>query len=180
MIFLLKTLTTDGAFRDFSYAPAKLEHGFQLLSTIVANGDVLIDVRIVEHGRETKLPPGVFDGTPFMAPIRELEQEWQTLLTEPESVDTAVDVAGLIDLNQQWMDVCETAVWKNEALIKQFKALLRRNEESLYPGPRQAKLAACYRLKIAACQKEVTRIQLCQWQLGNRLSRLAQLLTVAW
>ncbi len=145
-----------------------------MLSIIVANGDVLIDVRIVEHGRETKLPPDVFDGTPFMAPIRELEHEWQALLTEPERVD----VAGLIDLNQRWIAVCETAVRKNEALTERFKALLRRNEASLYPGARQAKLAAYYRLKIATCQKEVIRIQICQWQLGNRLSRLTQLLTV--
>lgn len=80
MLIALRALNTRGEFQDFSCQPESLELALDVVSSLAAQGNRLLEVVLIEQGSTTPLPLDAFDGQSFSALIQALEQEWQLAL----------------------------------------------------------------------------------------------------
>ncbi|AUD06068.1 hypothetical protein [Spirosoma pollinicola] len=57
--------------------------GFDLLSKLADKGHILVKARLFEESSWTQLPLEAFDEHPVLPAIRQLEEDWQRILTKP-------------------------------------------------------------------------------------------------
>ncbi|AUD06784.1 hypothetical protein [Spirosoma pollinicola] len=82
VILLLTAIDSAGEFREFACQLPDIDSGFALLTTIASLGHTLVKVRLLEESSWSYLPHEAFDEMPVLPIIKELEKDWQQLLTE--------------------------------------------------------------------------------------------------
>ena len=60
-----------------------MDSGFDLLTAVAVLGHTLVNARLLEERSWTRLPPEAFDRDPVSPVIKELEKEWQHILSKP-------------------------------------------------------------------------------------------------
>ncbi|QDK80814.1 hypothetical protein EXU85_20265 [Spirosoma sp. KCTC 42546] len=80
MIFFITTLDRQGDYRHFHFDLPELETGLEVLNRIVAKGEVLVNVTLIDGSSIIHLPIAAFDGQPCQAAIHALELDWRELL----------------------------------------------------------------------------------------------------
>lgn len=116
-------INEEGVVRNFSCQLSHLEAGFDFLSQLVAAGDTLLEVSIVEQGSVIKLPPESFDGSPFLEAIQQLEHEWNSILNGSKTPSSSKEYE---EWNQTWITVYEKRIVKLESTITRVEALFRK------------------------------------------------------
>ncbi|RYF73287.1 MAG: hypothetical protein EOO39_10680 [Cytophagaceae bacterium] len=84
MVILLTARLSSTDTRSFSAHIPNLEEGFDFLNDFVATGFALVDVRLLDGSRIIPLPIEGFDGSPSLAAVRQLENEWTAILKSPD------------------------------------------------------------------------------------------------
>lgn len=82
MLFLT-TIDPSNIKREFNCGFTSMEANFDFLSSIVAEGNTLVDAYILEGSSRMELPVAAFDGVPLSEVIRALQQEWEAVLSQP-------------------------------------------------------------------------------------------------
>ncbi|GAB4025393.1 hypothetical protein [Spirosoma koreense] len=72
------------ALRKFSIY-ASLETGLEQVNRLVARGEALRQVQLMDQGRYLNLPLEAFDGQSLAGPLRQLQAQWQALLRPLEA-----------------------------------------------------------------------------------------------
>jgi hypothetical protein len=173
MLFRLTILDHQAQFREFSCMLDKLEVGFDFLNTVVAGGETLIKVLLIENGKESELPLEVFDGFPCLEPIQQLENEWEYLLSQPVRSISIIDQE-LIDLTRKRMHQCEANVSSQKLVISRFKTLLIRAEAGIRDQSIKSRLILHYKLEIDRYEQQMAKSQLYQKLVARRLDELIQ------
>ncbi|MFD2935223.1 hypothetical protein [Spirosoma flavum] len=83
MILSLTTITSEAEYRNFSCQFSDLETAFDLLNAIVSEGDQLIEAELLDRDERTLLPIEAFDGESCIMPIKQLEKQWEQILSKP-------------------------------------------------------------------------------------------------
>lgn len=83
MLFVFSTINKDIKIRNFSWWFNNLEFALDALNSLVAKGNQIISIELIEDEQRTKLPAGAFDGESISFTIKSLENEWLNLLKEP-------------------------------------------------------------------------------------------------
>ncbi|GAB3504378.1 hypothetical protein GCM10027341_34570 [Spirosoma knui] len=120
-----------------------IENGFELLTSIVGKGDVLITATLVEEGEATELPTEVFDGQSFLEPIQQLEMQWQAILSPP--IDPVIDRSELLAWTRKRIQHYEQRLTCYELTISRLEELIDRTQESFAAGCRRDRLISRYR-----------------------------------
>lgn len=83
MILSLKSMQPGGDCQYFFCNIDDLESGFEVLSMLAAQGDLVLEAHIMDETTRLDLPAHIFDGKPFRSPIRRLEKQWTRILNKP-------------------------------------------------------------------------------------------------
>lgn len=85
MIILVQTIDNNNQQRYFSWGGAKLEVAFDILNEIISMGENLISIELIDKNRRVHLPTDISTEGDllFAMEVRELEREWQQLLSVP-------------------------------------------------------------------------------------------------
>ena len=83
MIIAFTAFNRRAEIQAFTCLLDSLEAGFDVVSSLVGQGNRLIEVVLIEERRIISLPIDAFDGQALSEPIRQLEQEWKRLLSKP-------------------------------------------------------------------------------------------------
>lgn len=132
MVFFVTTIDNQGQERSFSYQIDQIETGLDVLSTLVAQGNTLVEVRLYEEGHSTTLPAEAFDGKPVSLALQELENQWHTLLSEPILSSSANDKSHL-DWAWQLVEFYELRVTHYELMLTRLAWLLQDTHVSKLP-----------------------------------------------
>lgn len=65
---------------------AKIEIGFETINNLVAQGEILHSISILDGNQSLHIPIEAFDGQPILPALEQLETEWQAILREPVQV----------------------------------------------------------------------------------------------
>ncbi|MBC8152581.1 MAG: hypothetical protein H7Z72_06685 [Bacteroidetes bacterium] len=107
MILSLKSFGRERDVRHFFCSVDDLEPGFEVLSLLVSQREIVLEAYITDENTRVDLPVEAFDGQPFREPIRNLERQWNEILAEStpeESTDyTELDACScrLVAVNQE-------------------------------------------------------------------------------
>ncbi|MVM36196.1 hypothetical protein GO755_39665 [Spirosoma sp. HMF4905] len=82
MLFFI-TILEQGDFRHFHFEYDELEIGFDVLNRLVAKGNVLVKVTMIDGSSAIHLPVEAFDGQCGQSAIKALEHEWRAILMSP-------------------------------------------------------------------------------------------------
>ncbi len=175
MMFLLTALSARGGIRNFTYVPTHLEEGFDFLNTVVTMGDTLLNVRLMDGDTETELPLDVFDGTAFREPMQELENEWQTLLSEPARSAVTFDKTWLIDLNRQRIGLCDASIHSQQTMIHRLFKLIEQNEAKGAASLNRAAFTQRYQAQLTTYQAQVQKLKLQRGRIARRINALTYL-----
>jgi hypothetical protein len=80
MVIIVNGIRQGITWSNFAFCAKTPEAGFDQLSTYVADGLILQNVRLIDGVDQMELPPEVFDGQLFGPPIRHLKQQWEHIL----------------------------------------------------------------------------------------------------
>ncbi|UHG93256.1 hypothetical protein [Spirosoma oryzicola] len=80
LFFLVKN--PIGETHSLTYWGESIEDCFECLNALVQGKWKLLDAQLMENGKRISLPIEAFDGFSMDKPLRQLSQEWQTILSE--------------------------------------------------------------------------------------------------
>ncbi|GAB3551588.1 hypothetical protein [Spirosoma fluminis] len=171
MILTLLTINQESQFQSFVCSLDTVEKGFELLTSIVSKGDVLITATLIEEGEATELPTEVFDGQPFLEPIQQLEMQWQAILNPP--IDPVIDRSELLTWTRKRIQQYEQRLICYELTISYLEKLLDKTQESFAAGCRRDRLISRYRVLIDQKRQYAKKIQVRHQLTVERLAQLS-------
>ncbi|RZK37676.1 MAG: hypothetical protein EOO61_08690 [Hymenobacter sp.] len=130
MTLFLTALDQQANQREFDCQLNSLEDSFDFLSRIVARGDTLVSAYILEDSNRTVLPVAAFDGLPLSIGIQALQQEWQSILREPQRFNP-IYLEELIELLYRRLSICETSVAAHKRMVDHFTRSLEWAQTSV-------------------------------------------------
>lgn len=133
MVLLLTAIDQKGQVREFTCHIPSLEVAFDILSRITATGDSLTQASILDQGHLTHLPIDAFDGSIFLAPIQDLESQWQAILDESPG-STAPNFPELLQWTRRQVQQYERHISTLENMISRFRQLRQRAEDYAPPS----------------------------------------------
>ena len=80
MIIFFITIEQHGQSHEFTFHSPSLETGLEMVNLIASQGGKLLFVKILDEYCWMPLPVKSFDGQAFLAPIQQLQQQWEQLL----------------------------------------------------------------------------------------------------
>ncbi|AUD02009.1 hypothetical protein [Spirosoma pollinicola] len=83
MLLSFTSIDQHANFRECSWWLTTPEAAFDALSAVAAKGNQILSALLIDEDQRTILPVDAFDGDIFSAPLKELEQEWQQILSVP-------------------------------------------------------------------------------------------------
>lgn len=83
VVLVLTGVDSQGECREFLCQLPDIDSGFDVLSRLATNGHILVNARLLEESSWTQLPIEAFDEHPVLPIIRQLEEDWQLILTKP-------------------------------------------------------------------------------------------------
>ena len=136
---------------------------------MVANGHVLIDVRLMSEGSTMSLPVEVFDGESFIEILRQLENEWHSALIEPliESKDSKL--SQLDNFNEQYLIHNQDRIKDLHELIQQIENLLIWPSQNKGVSERINRLNLRHKSALMLYQKQLVRAYLVQDRVQHRI-----------
>lgn len=170
MILFMRAIDRQAQHRDFTCQFDQLEMVFEFLSSIVAEGDTLLDAYVVDKNEKKQLPIQAFDGAPFLMAMTGLEQEWKAIL-KPEDTPSPINYE-LIHLTEWRVRLSENRLAIHTDTIDQLKELLERTQQILLPGGRKDYLINRYQALIHSKQLELIQAQVCHRFIVERLAQL--------
>ena len=81
---VITALDPTGQTRQFSLF-ADLEMVLDQLTYLMGKGENVVNACVVDGNQRLELPLEAFDGQPFSAPMQELKQQWEFILSGPVS-----------------------------------------------------------------------------------------------
>ncbi|MFD2574151.1 hypothetical protein ACFSUS_26180 [Spirosoma soli] len=157
-------------FREFSCQLNLIEDGFQVISSITSQGDVIIKAHVIDGDGHMDLPVEVFDGSSFIEPIQQLREQWQEALANPVKQRTDHE---LILLTHQRIRQHKTRIDNCILTIDRLERLLEETKERISPGVRRFRLISHYQRIIANYQYQLTKAQACCESTMTQLNRIA-------
>jgi len=170
-IFIM-TLDPTGQSRNFSFF-AKLEVVLEQLNYLIQNGENVIQAYVVDQQQRLELPLEAFDGQPFLAPLQELEQQWQFILSGPQSADS-VQKRYSIELAKTRIRHLETNQTHFERTSERLHSLRQRALERLPEGTNRLNLISHYEQLIAQNELKMTSLKIRYDAARRRLTQLTQ------
>ncbi|NEU67973.1 hypothetical protein [Spirosoma agri] len=149
----------------------ELEDVFEVLNRIVALGDTLTKVYVIDEGNRTDLPPDAFDGSAFSSSLQRMEHQWQHALCEPERAHSSEDQE-LIGWTKQRETMYQSTINTHQLMIQRLERLLQRTTHTLYPGSDTDRLVEHYQTLISSSQNQLSKARL---GLATVVKRLQQL-----
>lgn len=143
MQLFLTAIDEGDQLREYTCPLQKLDVAFKILNDIVAQGHTLVSSRIVEDDHATSLPVEAFDGACFLAAMKELEQEWQTILSKPLRLASTTHHE-LRQMARQRIEQSATRIASTEKTHRRLKAIRRRAEELMARRPTSTDLLGYY------------------------------------
>lgn len=83
MLLSLNAIDEQGNIREFYTQFDNLEMGFDFLTYVITQGHILVEVYMLDGNSWIPLPLKAFDGQPISPVLRQLEQQWEYILTNP-------------------------------------------------------------------------------------------------
>ncbi len=162
------TATKDqGELREFNFQLNKLEDGFDILSRLVAAGETLLEVSLLEENRITPLPVQAFDGASLGDVIGQLEIEWEAILQG--SLPESAPVLDRVHLLQRRLALCEGSIVRLELVMAKVEGLLQqaRNMNAV-----RSKLIQHYQFALDHYSRELNRTYTLRGRLSQRLEEI--------
>ncbi len=164
MTFFLTAADEQGELRMFNFELYILEDGFDVLSKLVARGQTLVEVLLVDNDQITPLPAEAFDGVPLAGAIGRLEREWQVVLSGLLPQSTANRES--IDLLQRSFDRCEGDIVRLEWLITLVEGLLGQTQNRRFVGRSQI---VHYQAALNHYERQINKVYALRSRLSLRL-----------
>lgn len=164
MLLLLVTRDDKGHSRPFSCQIPQLESAFEVLTSIVATGDVLVSVDLIDHQHGLSLPTEAFDGEPIGPHLEKLEAEWTALLARPVSLQMVYQLLA---------DMATRIQENNQARIDRLELAIHQTERHIQQVQHQVYLEACQvrlELQLTRYLLQLDRAQAGQRRLYERLA----------
>lgn len=171
MILSFTALNKQGQFRSFSCHISKLEVALDALSTIHSQGDALITAELVDEGNRMELPVDAFDGELLSNPIRQLEEQWQAVLSEPvRSVSTTT--CWRAEMARQQLRLCNQRIDHYLKSINCLEWMRQQAEEAIYTEWRRTKMIRHYDTMLNQYYEYMERAKANQYVVQQRLNQL--------
>lgn len=140
---------------------------------MVANGHVLIDVRLMSEGSTMSLPVEAFDGESFIEILRQLEHEWHSALMEPliESKDNKLSQLG--NFNERCLINNQNRIKDLHELIREIENLLIWSSQNEGVSKRIDQLNLCHKSALMLYQEQLIRAYLVQDRVQHRMKMYA-------
>lgn len=172
MILSFTAFDKQAEFRKFSCQITELEGALDLLSTITAQGDTIIEAHVIDEGTRTELPPEAFDGHPFFESLQELEVEWQTVLNEPVC-SALLSNNYQVEVTRQRLKLYEDRIAQLTRIIDKFEQFRRRTTDApTHDEPGKDKLIRHYDTMLNTYRKYMDRARVGQQVAQKKLSQL--------
>ena len=158
MLIAFSALNTQGEFQDFSCQLQSLEAALDVVSSMAAHGNQLLEVVLIEQGSMTPLPINVFDGQSFSAPIQALEQEW--VLALKQGVRHEIVAQDRYDrMRQQRINRHQTTIIQLEQALILAQQRLQRMQNRRSPTPYHALILSQLEGTLERYQQNMAREQ---------------------
>jgi hypothetical protein len=166
MMFALLVTNEKGEGRTFSFQPDTLEQGFEFISELVAKGNCLHQVRLIDKDSQTILPEAAFDGASFVSVVRQLEVEWGAILSRPPASSRPV---------KYWMQrrlaACHKRIDIQRRLLITLRGLLGQVPNLSAGEERKRLLTQRYGTALRINETQLLKSYLLRDWLGERLRR---------
>ena len=174
MLLVLTAIDEDYQLREFSCYLQKLEVGFDLLNDVVAKGHTLVKAHLIDDDQSTPLPLEAFDGTSFLVAIQELEQEWQSLLQEPQTIAQS-NHTELTQWTELRVRQYEKRITNLKWTVGRLKRIQQRHQERMAVKSTQSVLDTYYSSLINRYEVQLIKAHLIHKVMLERLDLLRAL-----
>jgi hypothetical protein len=168
MVLYLSAIDKKGETRNFSCQLSEFEAAFNILNSIVANGDTLLSANILDADNSTALPLEAFDGVPFLDVFRDLESEWKSALGASELQFSPINRQEMVNWTRQRVNWYESRITSLELTISRVGLLLDRTKEA------QTRLVDHYKSLINSYNRMLLKTRFMHKLALDRLSRLEE------
>ena len=175
MVFLT-ACDKQGNVNQFACGLDSVEAVFDFLDEVVSQGDTLLTAYMLdqlERNKRMDLPLEAFDGIPSSIAIKELQEEWQAILTDPEPHEKgpAHDEA-TIQLIRQRLRQYQMRIATSERMVNCFTKLLQRLQATSSLGPTRDGLMHQYKTILERSEKQLVKAQFRSNVVTHRLNLL--------
>ncbi|AKD53819.1 hypothetical protein [Spirosoma radiotolerans] len=143
MHLFLTTIDEYNQLREYACPLQQLDVAFKILNDIVMQGQTLLSSCIVEDNYTTSLPVKAFDGACFMAAMKELEQEWNNILSKPVRLASTVHHE-LRRMAQRRIEQSASRIAITEQTHNHLKTIRQRAKDLVARRPASANLLGYY------------------------------------
>ena len=171
MMLFVTTFDQQATVREFSCSLGSIEANFDFLSSVVAQGHVLLTAHMLEDMNCTLLPLAAFDGLPLSIGIRALQDEWRAILSEPRS-SLSIHQEEIIHLTRQRIHYYEVNIRTHKRMIDWYNQWLQRTQDGHTLSLRKSRLVNQYATHLMSCQAQLAKAQFCSELATNRLTQL--------
>lgn len=168
----IKSVDYQQQLRSFHCQLNQLETVLDTLSLIAAAGNVLLEVYIIEDGHRTNLSPQAFDGEDLGKPIRDLEREWEAILSPLHPGSYPDPRLPTLELMLQRIDQYESRMAEYDSSITKLKQLFDEAQAWLNEGSRKDRLLIHYQTLIARHQTSIDKALAGRDKWLDKLSKL--------
>ncbi len=171
MQLIFTSIDTNYQLREYCWWFTNLETICDVLNSVVAKGSQLIKAELIDQGHRTYLPVDAFDGNLWSGQIKELEQEWQQILSTPAHCRYTCN-QHLIGYAQQQIKTHEDRIVQLEQAIKALEQQRQRVQEGIFSEPGRSILINRNELAIQQYQQHLAIAQANQQTIVNQLRYL--------
>jgi len=154
---LIIGLTPTGETREFAFF-AKLEVVLEQLNYLINSGENVIQAYLIDQRQRLELPLAAFDGQPFLAPLQELERQWQFILGGPQSVDS-IHTRYMLELTRKKLLLYESRKEEYEQISDYINQLNQRALTHLPEGIVKQRQLNRYATLIARNEATLARLR---------------------
>ncbi|WP_420151076.1 hypothetical protein [Spirosoma sp.] len=171
MILSFTAIDASAQLRNFFYQQEELENALDILSAIASQGDTLLNACIIDEKSRLELPVEAFDGQQFSDSIKQLEKQWQTVLSESTRTTEENDT-WYVELTRQRVKLYEDRLDQLTKTINQLEVLYQHTEDYMFNERLRTNLINRYSSLLAQYGHYRTLAQAGQKQALERLSLL--------
>lgn len=171
MILSFTAIDKNAQLRDFFCQQDELESALDILSSIASQGDTLLTASIIDEESRLELPVEVFDGQQFSNSFKQLEKQWQAVLSKPIQPKKANDT-WYIDLTQQRIGLYQRKIDHLSQLINWLEQFRRHAEKYIYDERLRTKAINRYDSTLTRYRQYIHLAQINQKQIIEKLSPL--------
>lgn len=155
MLFIT-ALDHEAQHQEFGCGLTSLEENLDFVNRIITEGYTLVTACLVENTSRTDLPVAAFDGVPMTPVLKALQDEWQTILTEPSSLPS-VHQNELKAITRRRLDAYQLNIRGHQQMIGYLEQWLQRTQDRMLSEPRKSRLLQQYRHRLAVHQEQLTQ-----------------------